>query len=362
MKKILCIVVLLGSTFAFSQEKTFEEAVKKISKRIERITRQQKDSLKQKVENINLRLEKKEITLEEASKLKKEAAIYHAANIEKWVSVQEQKLQQLVQDKANGKIKSIDAYEENTFSIGDTKFKLYVDNSKERKKYREKREQREKRKHSKKTTSQIVFAGGLNNVLTNNQLNSLNNSDYKFWQSHFYEVGFTLKTRLTRKASKAYFKYGISFLWNNLRATNNQYHLKVGNVTNLVMHPESLSESRLRHVQMTFPMHLEFDFSKNKIYKDGKTRDRTSESVRIGVGGFFGFKIGTRQYLEYTNAQKIKIEEIQKGDFNMNILNYGLSAYVGYKETSLYVKYDINPLFKNTQTRNISFGIRFDLD
>ncbi len=30
--------------------------------------------------------------------------------------------------------------------------------------------------------------------------------------------------------------------------------------------------------------------------------------------------------------------------------------------TSLYVKYDLNPLFKNTETRNISFGIRFDLN
>jgi len=362
MKKILLIIVLLGNTFAFSQEKTFEQEVKKISKKIERITKQQKDSLKQKVENINLRLEKKEITLEEASKLKKEAAIYHAANIERLVSVQEQKLQQLVQDKANGKIKNTDTYEENTFSIGDAKFKFYVDSSKEKEKTREKREKRERRKYSKRTTSQIIFAGGLNNVLTNNQLNSLNNSEYKFWQSHFYEVGFTFKTRLTQKASKTYFKYGVSFLWNNLRAANNQYHVKAGNVTHLVAHPESLSENRLRHVQMTFPMHLEFDFSKDKIYKDGKTRDRTSESVRIGVGGFFGFKIGTRQYLEYKNAQGIKIEEIQKGNFNMNTLNYGLSAYIGYEETSLYVKYDMNPLFKDTQTRNISFGIRFDFD
>ena len=27
--------------------------------------------------------------------------------------------------------------------------------------------------------------------------------------------------------------------------------------------------------------------------------------------------------------------------------NYGLSAYVGYKAASLYVKYDLNPMFKH---------------
>ena len=43
------------------------------------------------------------------------------------------------------------------------------------------------------------------------------NSDYKFWQSHFYEVGWTWKTRMDRQASKFYFKYGISFLWNKSR-------------------------------------------------------------------------------------------------------------------------------------------------
>ena len=46
----------------------------------------------------------------------------------------------------------------------------------------------------------------------------------------------------------------------------------------------------------------------------------------------------------------------------MNTINYGLSAYVGYKSTSLYVKYDLNPLFKNSETRNISMGIRLDLN
>jgi hypothetical protein len=38
-----------------------------------------------------------------------------------------------------------------------------------------------------------------------------------------------------------------------------------------------------------------------------------------------------------------------------------LTGYLGYKDASLYVKYDLNPLFKDTETSNISLGVRFDL-
>lgn len=354
MKRIL-FLVLFVTTIAQSQERNFENEVKKISIKIDEITQEQKDSLKIKVKEINNKLEQKEITLEQASKLKKEAAEYHAIQIESLVSIQEQKLQQLVQDKTNGKIASSSEEEEkNTFTIGGAKFKLdFTD--KERKK-------RDSLRRHKRTTTQLVFAMGVNNVLVNNNLESLNHSNYKFWQSHFYELGFSWKTRFTEKPSKTYFKYGFSFLWNNLRADNNRYHVVNNDETTLQTHLNNLSESRLRHVQMTFPMHLEFDFSKNSKLSDDTVVDRTNEGIRFGVGGFVGFKLGTRQYLEFENAEAIRVEEVQKGDFTMNTINYGLSAYFAYQDYGLYVKYDLNPLFQNTATRNLSLGVRFDID
>jgi hypothetical protein len=117
---------------------------------------------------------------------------------------------------------------------------------------------------------------------------------------------------------------------------------------------EVLSESRLRHVQMIFPVHMEWDFS--------RSNKSSRKPVRIGVGAFLGFKLGTRQYLAYRDIEGIDIEEVQYDNFNMNSLNYGLSAYTGYKAASLYVKYDMNPLFKNTKIRNISLGVRLDLN
>lgn len=362
MKRILLILVLLTTTMVFSQRRSFEDEVRKISDNIGRITQEQKDSLKDKVREINLRLDKGEIDREEAKKLKKEAAEYHAGNIERLVAIEEGKLQQLVQDKIDGKIfYDDDYYEENIVTIGKNTFKLRISNDTKRELEDRWRNRRERR-WNRRTTTQFIFAMGANNVLQNNSLSSLNDSPYLFWRSRFYEVGLSAKYRLSREASQTYLKYGISFLWNNLRAENNQYHVVNGNVTELQPFNGSLSDSRLRHVQMIFPIHLEFDFSRNRVYEDGRVRDRRNRSFRLGLGGFAGFKLGTRQYLEYTDATGTKIEELQKGSFNTNILNYGISTYFAYRSIGLYVKYDLNPFFKDTETRNISIGVRFDLD
>jgi hypothetical protein len=374
MKRILLVLLLFCATIASSQERNFEDEVQKISTRIEFITKIEKTTLKEKVALINERLEKEEITSDQAQKLKKEAAVFHAGVIAEKVAVEEGKLQLLVQDKANGKLKSKPKKEtdfnddDDSFRIGHRTFRFKVDaidgydsRRDSRKKSREFR-RRGKRKRNRSTTTQFVFALGVNNVLVDHKASSLENSNYQFWQSHFYELGWTWKTRMDMEASKLYFKYGVSFLWNNLRAENNMYHVVNGDQTDLVVHPEELLENRLRHVQMNFPLHFEWDFSRNGEYSDGHKRDRTNRSVRLGLGGFVGFKLGTKQYIEYKNSSGVKVEELQKNNFNMNILNYGLSAYLAYRNTGFYVKYDMNSLFKNTEVRNLSLGVRFDFN
>ena len=41
----------------------------------------------------------------------------------------------------------------------------------------------------------------------------------------------------------------------------------------------------------------------------------------------------------------IKLEKT-KADFNVNDFTYGLKLILGMNQTSLYVKYDLNPMFK----------------
>ena len=72
--------------------------------------------------------------------------------------------------------------------------------------------------------------------------------------------------------------------------------------------------------------------------------------------------MGTRQKLKYDrNGDNVK-DELKRG-YNTNDLVYGLSAYAGVDGVLLYVKYDLNPIFKNAAVgqRNVSLGLRFDL-
>ena len=189
MKRILLILVLFSTTIALSQEKTFEKEVSKVSKRIAHITKTQKDSLKIKVVAIDKRFEKGEITKTTASILKKEVASYHARRIEKLVGEQERLLQLLVQDKTNGKIASSDDTivtedDNNTFTIGNKTFRLNINNNNRDDENDENYDnsdsdsnRRQKNKRSRRTTSQFVFAMGINNVLDHGQIESLNDSE-----------------------------------------------------------------------------------------------------------------------------------------------------------------------------------------
>jgi hypothetical protein len=369
-KIILCTFLFVAIAITAQEKRIFEKEVLKISQAIEQITKRQKDSLRQKVRAIDKKLERGEISKTTADSIKQDTAKYHAKQIETKVGQQESLLQLLVQEKTNGKITNSqeDGFtneDVKTFKIGNKTFNFKVDLEKEdevTKQRKKEKKWKQNGKRNRKTTSQFVFALGTNNVLQDHKLSSLSDSEYRFWQSHFYELGFTWKTRLNKDASQLYFKYGVSFLWNNLRLKNNQFHDKNDNTIEVKTYLGNLSESRLRHVQMNFPMHLEWDFSKNKKFKDGFTYDKTNTSFRAGLGGFVGFKLGTRQYLEYKDTRGVEVKEEQYDDFNMNTINYGLSTYVGYKSTSLYVKYDLNSLFKDTDIRNISMGLRFDLN
>ena len=69
------------------------------------------------------------------------------------------------------------------------------------------------------------------------------------------------------------------------------------------------------------------------------------------------------QILKYDlDGHDVTVKE--KGGFNTNDFIYGVSTYIGYKATSLYLKYDLNPLFKDNAVKqnNISLGVRFDLN
>lgn len=76
------------------------------------------------------------------------------------------------------------------------------------------------------------------------------------------------------------------------------------------------------------------------------------------------YAVKTKQYDTMKMNMATRVKQKTKKDFNASNFIYGLSAYMGYKATSLYVKYDLNPLFQDNPVKqnNVSMGVRFDLN
>lgn len=343
MQKIIlyvsvALIALVNSVSA--QEKTFEQKAKEIATNIKTIAEEEKKALKAEIEAIDKDVESGKITKEEADKAKTKIAEERAKNIETRTAEYEVALRELITNQVQT-VKS-DSVDNDTNLI----------NIKSKKNNPNKSENR--------TTSQFVFAVGFNNLVTDG---AVANSQFGYGRSSFYEWGLTWNTRLSNNSNLLHLKYGVGFMYNNLHVTDNRVFVDNKNgQTELVTYPIALKENRtyFKNVYFVVPMHLEFDFSKTSTVDDKKVF-KSHRGARFGLGGFVGVNTNSKQFIEY-KIDGYKFSEKQKGDFNVNDYTYGLSAYVGYKQTSLYLKYDLNPMFKNNPVdqNNISLGIRFD--
>lgn len=321
-------------------QETFESEAKRIANKIEKITKEEKEALKQEIEAINVQLSEGKITQEQADKRKKELAEARAVIIEEKVTLAQNELNDLVQKKVDGKIK------EDSAKIYMIRWKSY-------------KHDRDSIRGEKRTTSQFVFAMGLNNMLADGKLQD---SKYSFIGSHFYEWGFTYNSRLMKNDNLLHAKYGLSLMYNNIRATENKSFVVNGDQTNLEVNPIHLTESRFRNVYLVLPVHLEFDFTR-PVESNGKTYFKTHKSFRFGIGGYTGINVKSKQILKF-EEEDLKYKTRIKGDYNVNNFIYGLSSYIGYRDLSLYFKYDLNPLFQDNLVKenNISLGLRLDLN
>jgi hypothetical protein len=357
MKIILISLTLtmwvLATTLGYSQKTEVESVViEQLEEKKEDVVNAEKRALKQEIELINNRFEKQEITLEEVETLKKLAAEKHALNIENKVSILESQISLI---KRNGEIGLNDNMGKIELGIGaldkggDFLLGLKINDGK-----------KPKREYDKLTSSALVFSFGLNNVVTEGE--SLDNSDFKIGGSRYVEIGLAWKTRVFNESNWLRIKYGLSFQMNGLKATDNRYFVDTGSQTELQVFPENLDKSKFRLDNLVIPIHFELGPSK-KIEKDGYFRYSSHNQFKIGLGGYAGLKLSSRQKLKYkVDGEGVKEKLI--ASYNTNNFIYGLSGYIGFNDISVYAKYDLNTIFKDNpvEQRNISLGLRWDWD
>ncbi|HSP40853.1 MAG TPA: hypothetical protein VLN46_05420 [Gillisia sp.] len=318
----------------YGQTETNRQKIEQLEQQKEKIIAEEKEALKKTVEAINKRLEDQEITRAEADRLKEEAAKKHALNIENRIAIVENEIAWI----------SRNIEEE---PVQDTITKGKKDN----KDYRG--------QGYRRTSTHLMVAAGFNNALVEGQ--SLSDSDFKVGGSRFFEIGLAWRTRVFENSNFLRLRYGFSFQFNGLKPTDNRYYVEEGDLTYFETYPLELKKSKFRMDNLVFPVH--FEFGPSRRVETEKNWFSVANKFKIGLGGFAGVNIGERQKLKYEeNGEKVKRKH--KSDHNTNDLVYGLSGYLGWGSSALYVKYDLNPIFKspNPELHNVSVGLRFDVD
>ncbi|WP_044402855.1 hypothetical protein [Lacinutrix sp. Hel_I_90] len=308
---------------------------------------EEKAFLKEEVAAINKRVEAKEITYEEAENLKQEVAKKRALNIESRQIIIANHIDLV---RRNGYDEAIGTEEDNRFliTIGAGKKDFGIKGKQEPVKY------------DIRTSNDFVFAAGINNAIIDGQ--SLSDSPYKLGGSGFVELGWNWKTRLFRDSNFARVKYGFSFQWNKYDLKDNKFFVQTGNTTTIETFPSDLKQAKFRTTNLVFPLYFEFGPSK-RVEKKDRIRYFTDDHFKFGIGGYGGFNIGAKQKLLYEeDGDRVK-QKIKK-DYNVNPFVYGVGAYVGVGDISLYAKYDLSDTFRNNtfKQNNVSLGVRIDLD
>lgn len=359
---LLLIFLALGN--AFGQERTsdypitdvvdnnfLEEKITALEKKKEAVIATEKAALKKRVLEIEKRLKRGNITPEKATQLKEAEAALRAKNIANRTAIIDLEIELLKRNNgAVAKIKTTaeDLDDEVGFSVNvNGKPLSFVRNNKYR--------------YDIRTYSDLVVSMGINNLINfDTDLEGTGDFDYQLGGSRFLEIGWEWRTRLVR-SNFLRLNYGISFQFNGLKPKNNQYIAVIDGETQLATFEHELRKSKFRVDNLVFPLHLEIGNS-NKMVSENKMRYTISNSFRIGVGGYVGFNMSSRQKLKYTlNGERVK-EKLKRG-YDVSDLVYGLSAYAGRGGTQIYAKYDLNPMFQNSPIKgnNISLGLRFDL-
>lgn len=357
-------IILLMVSQSYAQNVPNHDRIKTELEQIDKKVLEYKDSLKNEINYIWSLEDAKQITSEQAAFKKDSVANVYAEKIKNSVAISEhnisteirQRVDDIINNKKSNGALLIDhkgvRIETDNDSINRKKGIYTAFENGEYKKYRS----------EKRTTSQFVFAFGFNSLEIDGNIKT---NEFTPFRSMFYELGATYNTRILKQSSLLHLKYGASFMINKLSATNDRVFSRDTNgqyaLTNTGI---DYDKNMFRNSYLVLPVHLEFDFSKKKYSESlNKTFFKSHQSARFGIGGFVGTHLQTLYKNKWEEAGK-NHKEKYSSSYNVEKFIYGLSAYVGYKETSLYVKYNLNSMFKNQaiDANLISIGIRKDFN
>ena len=326
---LIGILLLAGHLYA---QKDLNAKLLKINRKIDSIVRLKTQQFEAELQRIDRQYQNKAINSEEAVIRKKRLAKQYAEDLDYTIY------------KLTGDLKRVskESYVTDSIISKQTAYKI-----RKIKFYRKSYYDKCPNKKHKNTYAYLFLSMGLNNVIDNDKIESIEYSPYGYIQSRFFETGIDWKTNLSHQ--KAFITYGFSFVWNTLKPTGNRYHVLFRDSVYIFPHTYNLKRSKLRHIWLRFPLSLEINLP-------------NAHKRHLSVsGGIYGkFRLTTKQKLTYV-INGDDHDEVIKNDYTMPGFAYGLTATAGGTNWRIYANYDITPLFKKSRKHLISLGIKWQL-
>lgn len=327
MKKIILTTVFLLSILNvqaqefFSDKRPVQSAneftkkVNDVSYDIDLIIKNNKEKLKQDLNEIDQKLESNELSKTEADKLRNEKAEFYAKKIEEETKIQEDKIKVLINNKIEDNINfstDMSAYQ-----------KQLVEN---------------------KTLFVVDYNIGQSVMVVNGKTKQDIYNTKNVVSS--FGVSFGAKTRVGKETSPFFWKSTLELTGHTFKFNDNKSFENVNNETVLVDIGFPVKKSTLYMTEFKLANYIEYDFSKHKADEFGNRIIKSRQSFFVGAGGFIGFNGISRNIVYEQNGDKYR--ESTQAKFNSNRFIYGVGAYVGYKDVSLKATYNLNNVFKKS--------------
>jgi Outer membrane protein beta-barrel domain len=97
----------------------------------------------------------------------------------------------------------------------------------------------------------------------------------------------------------------------------------------------SYRKSKLNATYLQFPLMLRFET------KPGQNE----KCFRFAVGGYYGILINSFTKTKTEGSDRV----VEKDDFNLNKIRYGITGRIGYGGLEFFAKYNLTPLFREDQ-------------
>lgn len=164
------------------------------------------------------------------------------------------------------------------------------------------------------------------------------------WQLHLVKQ----RVSLTKK-NRVNLTYGLTLDFDRYRFSNDFTLAPETSIVSFDANPGvDFKKSQLNTTYLNAPFLLGFRLKPKN----------TRKSFNIKVGGYAGILLSSKTKQKISGEKKIRV----KDDFNLNKVQYGLTARAGFGIMDVYVNYGLNSLFKEDvqglyEVQPISFGI-----